>query len=259
MPRIHVCLLEVSEDELAGGSIVAVRTQKHVREPQLLCHPQEVLRLVVLGAVHDDDCVLPPLRPLLVQPKRQGPEEELHHLGVRVSLRQGGIYVPVGVEPEDHSYPRRNLELGDGIGGARDLPLHPPEVTHSKPGLVDIEEDLFLETLSEELQGPALPEDQVLLRVRVQRYRLDLTKAHSKLLFYHRSDCRVLYWLPTFSVDALCHGLGGVNDCSEVIRDLHNVLNVLALCISLCITGHDFTENLWFSPNPQHKGSNNLR
>ena len=39
MPRIHVCLLEVSEDELAGGSIVAVRTQEHVREPQLLSHP----------------------------------------------------------------------------------------------------------------------------------------------------------------------------------------------------------------------------
>ena len=163
MPRIHVCLLKVGEDKLAGGSIVAVRTQEHVREPQLLCHPKEVLRLVVLGAVHDDDCVLPPLWPLLVQPKCQGPEEELHHLGVRVSLCQGGIYVPVGVESQYHRHPRRNLELGDGIGGARDLPFHPPEIAHSKPSLVDIKEDLFLETLREELQGPALTKYQILL------------------------------------------------------------------------------------------------
>ena len=82
MPRVDVCLLEVGEHELARGNIVAVRTQEHVREPQLLSHPEELLRLVILGAVYDDDCVLSPLWPLLVQPKCQGPEEELHHLGV---------------------------------------------------------------------------------------------------------------------------------------------------------------------------------
>jgi hypothetical protein len=184
MPGIDVGLLEVGEDELTWGSIVAVGPEEHVGQPELGCDREEVLRLMVLGAIDDDDGVPPPLWPLLVQPGRQVPEEELHHLGVGVGLSEGDVHIPEGVQAEDHGDPRLHLELGDGVGRAGDLPLHPPEVGHPEPGLVDVDEDLLLSGLGQELDGPSLAQDQVLLRVRMERHRLDLAEAHAELLLH---------------------------------------------------------------------------
>ena len=43
MPRIDISLLEVGEDELTWGSIVAVGPEEHVGEPELGGNGQEVL------------------------------------------------------------------------------------------------------------------------------------------------------------------------------------------------------------------------
>ena len=139
---------------------------------------------MVLGTIDNDDGVPPPLWPLLIKPGRQVPEEELHHLRVGVGLSKGDIDVPEGVQAKDHSNPRLHLELGDGVSGAWDLPLHPPEVRHPEPGLIDVDEDLLLSCLGQELDGPSLAQDQVLLGVRMERDRLDLPEAHTELLLH---------------------------------------------------------------------------
>ena len=130
MPRIDVHLLEVGKDQLTWSCVVAVRTQQHVGQPELGRHLQEVLGLVILGSVDDDDGVLPPVSSLLVQSLRQGPEEELHHLAVRVGLGEGDIHIAQGVKTQDHGDSWLHLELGIGVGGPWYLPLHPPKVGH---------------------------------------------------------------------------------------------------------------------------------
>ena len=60
MPGVDVCLLEVGEDQLAWSSIVTVWTQQHIWELELGGHLEEVLGLMVLGAVNYDHCVLSP-------------------------------------------------------------------------------------------------------------------------------------------------------------------------------------------------------
>jgi hypothetical protein len=165
MSRIHVSLLEVGKDELTWSSIVAMGSEEHVGQPELGRDWQKVFRLMVLGAIHNDDCVPPPLRPLLIKPGGQVSEEELHHLGVGVGLSEGDVDITKGVQAKDHGNPRLHLELGHGVGGAWCLPLHPPEVGHPEPGLVDVEEDPLLSGLGQELDGIPLAQDQVLLRV----------------------------------------------------------------------------------------------
>ena len=113
VPGIYICLFEMSEYELAWGSIIAVGPQEHVGKLELPCYLQELLTLVVLGAVHDDHRVLAPGGPLLIQPMSQGPEVELHHLGVGVCLSQGDVDVPQGIQAEDHGHSGLHLNLRD--------------------------------------------------------------------------------------------------------------------------------------------------
>jgi hypothetical protein len=82
MSGIDISLFKVSENKLTWRSIVAVGSEEHVREPQLGCDREKVLRLMVFGTINNDYCVFSPLWPLIVEPSRQVSEEELHHLGV---------------------------------------------------------------------------------------------------------------------------------------------------------------------------------
>ena len=184
MPWIDVGLLEVSKHELTWGSIIAVWSEEHVGKSQLGCNRERVLRLMVLGAINKDDGVPPPLWPLTIEPGGQVSEEELHHLRVGVGLSKRDVHITKGIQTKDQGYLRLHLELGHGISCTRDLPLHPPEVRHSKPGLVDVDEDLLLSGLGQKLNGPSLAQDQVLLGVRMERHRLDLAIAHAKLLLH---------------------------------------------------------------------------
>jgi hypothetical protein len=102
---------------------------------------------MILGTIDNDDSVPPPLWSLLIKPGCQVSEEELHHLGVGVGLGKCHIHIAKGVQAKDYSDSWLHLELWEGIGGSWHLPLHLPEVGHSEPGLIDVDEDLLFSSL----------------------------------------------------------------------------------------------------------------
>ena len=65
-------------------------------------------------------------------------------------------------------------------------PLPSPEVRHPKPGLVDVDYDLFPLPLSQELQCELLSQYEVLGAVGVDGDRLDLLVPHVQVLLHHR-------------------------------------------------------------------------
>ena len=61
-------------------------------------------------------------------------------------------------------------------------PLHPVEVTHRKPSLIDVQEAVAVLEILDQLQGEPLTKDQVLLRVGVDDDFLDSSISHTEIL-----------------------------------------------------------------------------
>ena len=105
---------------------------------------------VVRSIVEEQNRVLPPVRPLLVQRPGQAVEEELHGLCIGVLLNEAEVDPPGCVQAEDHGDPGLQRQLWHRVGRMLWPPLHPPEVTHPEPGLVNVDDHLLaLEQLEE--------------------------------------------------------------------------------------------------------------
>ena len=91
MARIDIDRFELSEEELAGTGIIAVRTSEHDGQLEILKGLQGGLRVVVRSIIDDDHRALLPILPLFLEPLVQIPEEHIHDLTVRVGLSQRKI------------------------------------------------------------------------------------------------------------------------------------------------------------------------
>ena len=167
LPRIHVGLLEPCEVELARRNVVTVGPEEHHGNVELLEDLDGGLGVVVGCAVEEDHGLLPPIRLELVQLLHEGHEVDLHDAGVTVGLGQRHVGVAICVDAHDHRDPRAQEDGSNSIGRPMIPPLHPTEVAHPKPGLVDVEEAVAGLPELDELEGPLLPEDEVLSGVGV--------------------------------------------------------------------------------------------
>ena len=96
---------------------------------------------------------------LLGQLLHQVSEEELDHLVVGIALGAAEVLLPVGVQGEDHADPGVPERLGHGVESRRLLPLHPSEIRHAEPGLVDVDEPSACLDLLQVSDGILLSED----------------------------------------------------------------------------------------------------
>ncbi len=117
---------------------------------------------MIWGVIEDDDRALPPAWPLLLNLLVKILEEHLHDLAVGVGLGQREVDIAERIDCHDHRNPRGQLNRDDRVGGALDSPLHPPEVRHAQPSLIDAEKHLAFSGHLEHLDCKLLAEDQIL-------------------------------------------------------------------------------------------------
>lgn len=97
-PRVDVSLLERGEPELARRSCVRVRPCVENWYRQSLERFDGGLGPMVFGVVHQNNCVLAPLRPLLIQLQCQLSEVDVHHLAIGIGLQQREIHRAIAIE-----------------------------------------------------------------------------------------------------------------------------------------------------------------
>ena len=165
-----------------------MRAQEHDGDPQQLEDLDGGLRVVVAGAVEQDHGLLSPVGVMLVELLDQRHEVDLHDLRVAVHLCQRHVGVAAGVDAHDHRDPGRHDHGRHRVARALLSPLHPPEVGHPKPGLIDVQERVAGLPHLDELEGPLLPEDDVLAGVHMERGLEDLPVAHAHRLAHHLPD-----------------------------------------------------------------------
>ena len=101
-PRVDVLPLEGGEVELTGAGVVAVRTSKQDRYPQIFEDPKGPDGGVVPGIVQHNNRILSPVWPLLVEDSNEAVEEDLHNLGVGVRLHEAEVYLASGINASYH-------------------------------------------------------------------------------------------------------------------------------------------------------------
>ena len=101
----------------------------------------DVLACMVSGAVEEDDRVLSPIGPLLVQGQDQVPKEHQHHILVSVSLGQGEVDPALYVQGSDQRQPRRHRLLGHCGRRANQAPNLSDVAGRVDPALIDVEDD----------------------------------------------------------------------------------------------------------------------
>ena len=124
--------------------------------------------------------------------------EQRHHRLVGVRLGDAEVYVATLVDGGDHADPGLHLLGLDAVVGSVGPPVHPPEVGHAEPGLIQGDVVLLLEVGAEEAHGPPLTQDQRLLRVALEGDPLDLLifEAECVHLLIDEAGCDLLSQLP---------------------------------------------------------------
>ena len=116
-----------------------------------------------------------------------------HGRGIIVGLAHRIEDIAIRVHGSKHRYSR-----GQGLPWQSALlsfgvPFPPSEVCIGEPGLVDVHEDLVGDVWLQEMQGPCLPQQDALGRVRVDHLRPDLTVSQAQVVAQHRADQSVGY------------------------------------------------------------------
>ena len=158
-----------------------------------LVEGHHVLVVLVGGVVLQNNVSAPPSWLLSVQQLYQGLKVEFHHGGVGIGLHQREVDPAVGVEPNDHGYPRRYLLDGSRVALTFTAPLKPAKVCLANPGLVDIENDLLCEVHLKQGLGKLLAEDLVLHRVALPGDLIDAVVPEVQLSTHYISEHPVLY------------------------------------------------------------------
>ena len=112
---------------------------------------------MIRSVVQEYHRVLPPAFLLSVQLQHQLPEEDLHDLCIAVRLQQTEVHLSMVVLAHYHADPWYHLRNAYWIGGVLLSPLHPPEIRHAQPGLINIDDGLALLHQFNKLHGKALP------------------------------------------------------------------------------------------------------
>lgn len=121
-----------------------MRATIHHWEVQLLHQLQYLAALVVLSIIEADEGVLPSSSVLLVELPHKISEEQAEDSSVSIGLGESNVALPMVVEGEDHTDARLPEPLRDGISASWGLPLGPPKVLHSKPGLIYVDDSATL-------------------------------------------------------------------------------------------------------------------
>ena len=113
MARIDVDRFELSEEELTGTAIIAMRTSEHDGQFEILKGFQSGLRVVVRSIVDNDHRVLLPILPLLLEPLIEISKEHIHDLAVGVGLSQRKVDISKSIKTNDHGNPGDQLDGGN--------------------------------------------------------------------------------------------------------------------------------------------------
>ena len=184
-----------------------MRSQEHHWDLELLEDLNRLLGIVVAGAIQQDHGLLAPVGPELVELLHQSQEVDLHDLGVTVGLGEREVGVPESIDSRDHGDSWAEGQSGYCVGRAMLSPLHPSEVGHAEPGLIDVQEGVSGLPHLEELQGPLLSEDEILRRVGVVGRLDNLSVAHAHLIRHHASDEFEADLYAYFFFDSIAHAL----------------------------------------------------
>ena len=117
---------------------------------------------MIAGVIQDHNSILAPVDTVLVKLQHELPEEDFHDFLVGVALSECEVNIPQCVYSQNHRDPRPHHNDWIGVGGIFWTPLHPAEVTHVKPGLVNVEEDSLLLGEREKLDCKPLPKEDIL-------------------------------------------------------------------------------------------------
>ena len=90
------------------------------------------------GIVEEDGCVLLPAWSFVIQLLSELPDEEAHHVGIRVGLCQRTPDPSIRVERCNHRDQRLHLFVGDRARSTRRHPHLPQEPGAVEPALVNV-------------------------------------------------------------------------------------------------------------------------
>ena len=174
--------LELGEEQLCRGQVVAVGTQVKQRDLKSLKDPPRPLGRVIAGVVPKDDSVLSPVCVLLVQQLDQLREVELHDLLVAVGLQEAEEDGAVVVDGGDEGDPRLDVDLPLPRAALLRLPAAPLIAHGVQPALVDVDEPALALEQPEEDEGALLPQDQAPRGVGLWGQPDDLPVAEANLV-----------------------------------------------------------------------------
>ena len=103
-------------------------------------------------------------------------------------------------------------------------PLHTSHIAHSQPSFINIEEHVALLPHLDEFEGPLLPKNEVLIRVRVERRFQYLSVTHPHFLGHHSPD-KVAFDVDAYLVlDFPLDALSRIDDGILLDHIRHNLL-----------------------------------
>ena len=143
---------------------------------------------MVAGAVEEEDRLLRPVRRFTVQLPHQVPQEDQHHVAVRVSVRQREVDPALGVERSDQGQSWDHRPLGDRSSSIAWAPHPPREVRLVQPRLINVDDSSTRLEERQHLHRVLLPKHEAALAVALDRHLLDSPIAKAELLLHRQLD-----------------------------------------------------------------------
>ena len=220
---VKICDLELGEEELRGGHVVAVGAEEHEGDSEPLQEPLRPRVGVVAGVVPHDDGVLPPAYVLLVQHLDEFDEVDLHDLRIAVGLEEGEEDAAEVVDAGDEGESGVDDDLLLPRTTCLRLPATSLIANAIQPALVDVDEAALVLEEPEEDEGALLPQEEVLRGVGLSRQADDAAIAKLQLLVHDVANVMLLKRYAGSRFELLPH----LSHRPELYFALHLVLDEL--------------------------------